>query len=224
MRYCQSPLTLHINANSERTSIVFAFSTTIHDKMPHPFLAILTPLFLAASTSALPQAPSPTPIANLTWAGKVAAMKSYILTQPTSTKNAGFWSGPTYQVNFDDGDCHQIRIYNWDCSHDIPYTPVGIAKWIDDIGIGGYDWQHWPYSQYYEYGNYRNPEDGWDYFLVARLTYAACGNRGPQSSCGYVMCTKPDGSGLDLVDIPKGKEPYVDTANARDRVCDWYKG
>jgi hypothetical protein len=155
------------------------------------------------------------------WAEKVDALRAHILSGPTSTKNAGFWSGPIYQLSFPDNDCHQIRLYNWCCTHDVPYKMAGIAAWIDSQGIRNYTRTRFEDGRYYNLGYYRDPEDGWGFYDVARMTYGPCGNRGPQSACGHVLCVDKNGTiPSNPWKIPEGMSPYIDP-NDKNRVCPW---
>lgn len=173
------------------------------------------------TTTALPQAtptPTPTPIP---WATKVAALRAHVLAQPTSLDNAGWSKGPAYQVPFPDGDCHQIRLYNWDCSDSIPYKMSAIAAWIDSSDFASLNYTRFEDLRWYSLGYYRDPDDGWAFYDVARMTFGACGNRGPQSACGHVYCTDVNG-GQYPGSVPAGATPWVNPNN-RDRVCPWLR-
>jgi hypothetical protein len=189
--------------------------------MWNPNLSSLTLFLLSACSSALPQAPAPTPSA-VPWAEKVDALRAYILSQPTSLKNAGFWSGPEYKVRFPDNDCHQIRLYNWECTYDVPYKMAGIAAWIDSQGFRNYNRTAFETTNYYNYGYYRDPDDGWGFYDVARLTYGPCGNRGPQSACGHDYCTYKNGTRWFDGTFPEGMSPYQDP-NDKNQVCPWLR-
>jgi len=179
----------------------------------------LTLLLLSACSSALPQDPAPTPSA-IPWAQKVDALRAHILSQPSSTKNAGFWNGPAYQLSFPDNDCHQIRLYNWECTYDVPYKMPGIAAWMDSQGFRDDNRTRFDDTRYYNYGYYRDPADGWAFYDVARMTYGPCGNRGPQSACGHIWCTEKNGTIVGHV--PEGMSPYADP-NDKSRVCPWLR-
>jgi hypothetical protein len=192
-----------------------------------PILTGLTLSLLTTISSALPQSPSltttstptPTPIP---WSEKVDAFKKYLLTQTNTGKNAGFWSGPTFTLRFPDNDCHQLRFYNWCCTYDIPYKMTEVVAWLDREGVGNYNYTGWSDLQNSagRYGFYRDPDDGWQFYDVARMLYSQCGVRGPQSACGHIWCTAPDGKTLPK--YPEGSNPYVDPNN-RNRVCPWLK-
>jgi hypothetical protein len=98
----------------------------------------------------------------------------------------------------------------------------GVAKWLDDVNPAG------PIDdayRYYVYGRYVDPDDGWDFYGEARLSFGACGNRGPQSSCGVGWCVDGEGesAGSGGVVVPEGQSPYVDP-NDRNNLCPWLKG
>lgn len=138
---------------------------------------ILTPLL---SASAIP------------WSTKIDALRTHVLEQPDQNATKGFGYGPSIQKTFDDGQCLQIRFYNWDCLFDIPYKMKGVAKWIDDAGIRDTD-SIWDAYRYYLYGGYADPGNGWNFYGESRLTFGACGNRGPQSACGVGFCVNRTG-------------------------------
>ena len=177
-------------------------------------------LFLfSACSSALPQTTAPIQPA-MPWPEKVDTVRAYMLSQPTSSKNAGF-GRPIYTIPFADNDCHQIRLYNWECTIDILYQMPAIAAWMDSQGFRnktGFD-----DPGFHGYGYYRNPEDGWGFYDIATMMYGPCGNRGPRSACGHLMCTEKNGTLLGYPwNIPEGMSPYVDPNN-RDRVCPWLR-
>ncbi|CAI6342174.1 unnamed protein product [Periconia digitata] len=180
--------------------------------------------FLIQASPALPQAtPVLTSIPADNWASKVSALRTYILSQPPSLTNAGFSKGPTYQLTFSDGDCHQIRLYNWDCSKSIPYSMRGIANWIDDSDFASYNLTRFEDWRFFVYGWYRDPDDGFAFYDVARMTWGPCGNRGPQSACGHVYCTDKNGVAVGGPGtVPEGENPWLDP-NERDRTCEWLK-
>lgn len=186
-------------------------------------------LSLLAQCNAIPQAVSSTALSPssssvaILWKTKVDALRDYILQQPDQNATKGFWNGPALQQTFSDGECLQVRFYNWDCNHDVPYKMRGVATWLmDTIGrenIRGISDAY----RFYTYGRYVDPDDGWNFYGVSRLSFGACGNRGPQSSCGTVMCLKEDGAIPGVDGVPKGQNPWMDPSN-RDRLCPWLKG
>ncbi|KAH7075192.1 hypothetical protein FB567DRAFT_536328 [Paraphoma chrysanthemicola] len=187
------------------------------------FNTILATTLLPLAT-ALPQAsptPSPSSLPTIPWSTKLAEFRAHILTQPTLLGAPGFGYGPGIQLTFADTSCLQVRLYNWDCNFAIPYKPAGIVSWLDSVAPG-------PITdpfRYYVYGRYVDPDDGWDFYGEARLAFGACGNRGPQSSCGVGWCVDAEGksSGQGEVVVPEGQSPYVDP-NSRDNLCPWLRG
>ena len=180
---------------------------------------------LLARCSAFPQGasstdPTPSPSTSaIPWSTKVDTLRSYVLAQPDQNATKGFSQGPSIQKTFDDGQCLQIRFYNWDCLFDIPYKMKGVAKWIDDQGIRNTD-PIWDAYRYYLYGGYTDPDNGWNFYGESRLTFGACGNRGPQSACGVGFCVNQ--TGVFPGNVPAGASPYVDPNN-RDNLCPWLK-
>lgn len=193
-----------------------------------PFLTSLTLYLLTACSSALPQSPTPTSTPTPTptpipWPDKIDALRAYILTQRDHPPTAGFWSGPIYTLRFPDGDCHQIRLYNWCCTWDIPYKMSELAAWMDRSGLRNHNWTGWADPKITgmgRYDYYRNPEDGWGFYDVARMMYSSCGARGPQSACGHVLCVDRNGTVPKV--IPEGQSLYVDPNN-RNQVCPWLR-
>jgi hypothetical protein len=105
-----------------------------------------------------------------------------------------------------------------------PTKSKGIANWLDNNVPRAYS-PIWDSYRYYAYGYYTDPDDGWDYYGSSRLSFDACGNRGPQSSCGVVWCVNTEGNSSGTVPqfpIPKGESPYVDP-NDRNRICPWLR-
>lgn len=183
-------------------------------------LASAMPQAAIITTSPPPSTPTTEPIP---WATKIDQFRTYLLSQPdtNATKSRG---GPSFQGRFSDGDCLQIRFYNWDCNHDIPYKMRGVVKWLDDEelrgGDGGGDKYRWYVSGYYV-----DPDDGWNFYNSARLSFGFCGNRGPQSSCGNNYCVDKNGRsdwGHEGMDVPAGQTPWMDP-NDRNRLCVWLR-
>ncbi|KAH7383943.1 hypothetical protein BKA66DRAFT_89021 [Pyrenochaeta sp. MPI-SDFR-AT-0127] len=199
--------------------------------MWHSPLAMLSKSILISSflglCNGLPQAatstePTPTPSAAvIPWTSKIDALRSYILEQPDQNATKGFWYGPGIQKNFTDGQCLQVRFYNWDCFHDIPYKMRGVVEWLDISGVRDIAGISDPF-RYYTYGYYVDPDDGWTFYNEARLSFGACGNRGPQSSCGVGWCVDESGTFPGSEAVPEGQSPYVDPNN-RDNLCPWLR-
>jgi hypothetical protein len=185
---------------------------------------------LLGLSNALPQATataasSATPSASaIPWATKIDAFREYILQQPDQNATKGFFNGPTITKTFVDGDCLQVRFYNWDCFYDINYKMRGVAKALDDSGLRSST----PISDqfhFYTYNYYADPDNGWTFYNEAHLTFGACGNRGPMSSCGVGWCVDKDGNSSGYTPgfvVPAGQNPYVDPNN-RDNLCPWLK-
>lgn len=178
-----------------------------------------------AATSA---APSPSPsVPTIPWESKVDALCEFLLQQPDPIGNKGFYNGPNFQKSFPDGDCIQVRIYDYDCFHNIPYKMRGIVKWLEvtdmrsKMPLADID----RYRQY-SYGYYSDPDDGWGFYDMAWLAFGPCNNRGPQSACGVSWCVNKDGKSFGSVypppPIPTGYSPYVDPSN-RNNICPWLK-
>jgi len=178
---------------------------------------ILTSSFALAHPQASPT-PSPTPIP---WSTKLAQLRTYILSQPTLNATAGYYSGPSLQLTYPDNTCLQIRFYNWNCAHDIPYKPSGVAAWLDSTGMAKQpdDYVFDDAYRFYVYGYYRDPDDGFGFYDAARLTFGGCGNRGPQSACGMTWCVDGEGG---RPEVPEGEDPWVDP-NERDGLCPWLR-
>jgi hypothetical protein len=158
------------------------------------------------------------------WETKLNLFREYILQQPNPNGTKGFWQGPSLEKTFPDGECLQVRLYDWDCLHDISYKMRGIVNWLDN-NVPRANNPIWDAYRYYAYGYYTDPDNGWDFYGSSRLSFGACGNRGPQSSCGMVWCVDKEGNSSGAVpqfSIPKGQSPYVDPNN-RDRLCSWLR-
>lgn len=167
-------------------------------------------------------APLPAPSVVITpWESKIDALREHILQQPDQNATKGFSYGPGIQKTFPDSECLQVRFYNWDCFYDIPYKMRGVAKWLDDTSVRNIQGISDPY-RYYTYGRYVDPDDGWDFYGEARLSFGACGNRGPQSSCGVGWCVDKDGVFPGVSAVPQGQSPYVDPNN-KDNLCPWLR-
>jgi hypothetical protein len=179
---------------------------------------------LAGLCNALPQATTSTtlaPIPSATvipWETKVDGLHEYVLQQPDQNATQGFWNGPSLTKTFADGECLQIRFYNWDCFHDITYKMRGVTKFLDDTNVRSNNQTIWDRYRYYTYGYYADPDNGWNFYAVAHLSFGACGNRGPQSACGVIWCV--DKEGKTVSEVPQGQTPYVDPNN-RSRICPW---
>ncbi|KAF2833179.1 hypothetical protein CC86DRAFT_414922 [Ophiobolus disseminans] len=192
-------------------------------------LTLLSSLLLTPTLiTAFPQAtPSPTPNATLIpWSQKFSTFRTYLLSHPDVNGTHGWSNGPALQQTFADGTCFQLRIYNWNCVYDIPYKMRGIVHWLDGTRSSKFSddtvvdaWR------FYEDGYYTDPDSGWGFYSVAKLTFGACGNRGPQSACGMTYCVDREGrnAGTGAVPIPAGESPYMDPNN-RDSLCPWLKG
>jgi hypothetical protein len=187
--------------------------------------------YISKSCNAMPQAsatavPSPTPsVAIIPWPTKLDKFREYLLQLPDRNATKGYWNGPGIQKTFADGQCLQVRFYNWDCNYDITYKMRGVVNWLDDTGIrnGGPNSPD-PY-RYYLYGYYVDPDDGWNFYSVSRLAFGFCNNRGPQSSCGITWCEDKDGhssGNRPPFEIPAGANPWVDPNN-RSKLCPWMK-
>lgn len=175
------------------------------------------------TSPALSRTPS---VAVIPWEIKIDALHAYILQQPDQNATKGFGNGPSLQNTFDDGDCLQVRFYNWNCNYDIPYKMRGVAKWLDDTNVRNNNQTIWDPYRYYTYGYYTDQDNGWNFYGEARLSFGACGNRGPQSSCGVAWCVDKDGNSSGYspsIVVPKGQTPYVDPNN-RDNLCPWLRG
>jgi len=101
----------------------------------------------------------------------------------------------------------------------------GVAKWLDDTNVRNNSQTIWDPYRYYTYGYYADPDNGWNFYASARLSFGACGNRGPQSACGVVWCVDKDGKSSGYApgfEVPKGQSPYVDPNN-RDNLCPWLR-
>lgn len=185
--------------------------------------------FIIAVCSATPQDPTVTPTNSATptptpipWDTKLDDFRNYVLQQPDQNATQGFWSGPAIQKSYPDSSCLQIRFYNWDCFHDIPYKIRGVVKWLDGTNVRNEPNAIWDPYRYYVYGRYIDPDDGWDFYGEARLSFGGCGNRGPQSSCGVGWCVNSTGVFPGADSVPKGVSPYVDPNN-RDNLCPWLR-
>jgi hypothetical protein len=177
----------------------------------NPQVATTTTISPTPSTSAIP------------WPTKIEAFQSYILDQPDRNASKGFGYGPFLRKTFNDGECLQIGLYNWDCQHEIPYKMSGVAKWLNNTITHDVD-PIWDAYRYYVYGYYVDPDDGWNFYGASRLSFGACGNRGPQSSCGVTYCVDEQGKTVgDPALVPKGETPYLDP-NDRNRLCPWLRG
>jgi hypothetical protein len=175
------------------------------------------PQAVTTTTSAAPTA-SPIP-----WSTKFESFRSYILEQPDQNATAkGFCSGPLLRKTFDDGVCLQMNLCDWDCNHDLPYKMRGVAKWFNETIPHDLD-PIWDSYRYYSYGYYADPDDGWNYYGASRLSFGACGNRGPQSSCGVTYCVDENGKTMgDPALVPEGQTPWMDP-NDRNRLCPWLR-
>ncbi|KAH5297409.1 hypothetical protein HBI17_204000 [Parastagonospora nodorum] len=171
----------------------------------------------AASTSTAVPTASPIP-----WSTKIEAFETYVLEQPDQNASKGFGRGPFLRKTFDDGVCLQIGLYDWDCNHEIPYKMRGVAKWLHDNISRDAD-PIWDTYRYYVYGYYADPEDGWNFYGASRLSFGACGNRGPQSSCGVTYCVDQNGTTVGQPElVPEGQTPWMDP-NDRNRLCPWLR-
>ncbi|KAL5113141.1 hypothetical protein ACEQ8H_008993 [Pleosporales sp. CAS-2024a] len=187
--------------------LVLVLSSTICLAMPQ----------VATTTSSTPSVSPAIP-----WPEKIQAFRSFLVAQPDQNATKGFCTGPTLSKTFDDGECLQMRLCNWDCSYEEPYKMRGVVQWLDDTIPRDSDpiWDPW---RYYEYGYYKDPDDGWSYYDTARLSFGACGNRGPQSACGVVYCVGKDGKPVnDAASVPQGQTPWLDP-NDRNRLCPWLR-
>jgi hypothetical protein len=172
-----------------------------------------------ATTSATPS-PTP-PVAVIPWETKIDVLREYILQQPDQYAKRGFGNGPSLQKTFADGECLQVRFYNWDCNYDILYKMRGVVTWLDSINVRNND-PIWDSFRYYEYGYYADPDNGWKFYAESRLSFGACGNRGPQSSCGVYWCKEKDGGTTTPPKVPEGQTPYLDP-NDRNNICPWLR-
>jgi hypothetical protein len=180
---------------------------------------------LVGVCNSLPQvttstAPSPTPtVPVIPWETKFDAFRDFLLQQPDQNATKGFGSGPYLRKTFDDGECLQMGLINWDCTYELPYKMRGVVKFFDDMNIRNSDpiWDPW---RYYNYGYYVDPDDGWNYYGSSRLSFGACGNRGPQSSCGHLYCVDKEGKTPENSQVPEGQTPWMDP-NRRSRLCPW---
>jgi hypothetical protein len=109
----------------------------------------------------------------------------------------------------------------------------GVAKWFDSLGLRSQSNPIWDPYRYYVYEHYQDPDDGWDFYGAARLAFGACGNRGPQSSCGVQYCVDENGETVGRAGVcvngtepagcvPKGETPWMDP-NDRNRLCSWLR-
>jgi hypothetical protein len=167
---------------------------------------------------------SPTPSASpILWQTKIETFQSYILDLPDRNASKGFGYGPFLRKTFEDGECLQLGLYDWDCNHEIPYKMRGVAKWLNDTIARDAD-PIWDAYRYYVYGYYTDPDDGWNFYGASRLSFGACGNRGPQSSCGVTYCVDKQGNTVgDPSSVPTGQTPWMDP-NDRNRLCPWLRG
>ncbi|PVI04959.1 hypothetical protein DM02DRAFT_725421 [Periconia macrospinosa] len=184
-------------------------------------------LFLLPTTTATPN-PTPSLPSAPTWPEKLKQLSTHLRTIGTAVGKPGFGYGEFINLTFADGDCHQIRLYNWDCSSAIPYKLPNIADWLDRSNFGAQNRTRFENTfedqRYFEQGWYRDPEDGFHYYDVARFTWGQCGNRGPQSACGHVYCVLEDGTTAGASGtVPQGETPWMDP-NDRNRLCRWLRG
>jgi hypothetical protein len=109
--------------------------------------------------------------------------------------------------------------------YDIPYKMQGVVNWLDESNLRDSAPVISDPYRWYTYGYYEDPDDGWNFYASARLSFGACGNRGPQSACGVVWCVDKDGNSSGYqppFEIPKGQSPYVDPNN-KSNLCPWMK-
>jgi hypothetical protein len=194
---------------------------------------IFTALSLSASTglAQTSQAPSPSPTPAIPWETKVAAFRDFILHQPNQSASLGFCTGPLLRKTFADNSCLQINLCNYNCQYTLPYKMRGVATWFDSLDLSSSPDPIWDTFRYYQYGYYADPDDEFNFYAQARLTFGACGNRGPQSACGVLYCVdekgvtvqRACGEGEKGSCVPKGETPYMDPKD-RDRVCSWLRG
>jgi hypothetical protein len=194
------------------------------------FMAILMIPSVALSQSSTPP---PTPSSpTIPWFTKVDQFHNFILEQPDQTAHKGFCTGPVLQKTFADTSCLQIILCNYNCFNEVPYKMRGVAAWFDSLDLQSIPDPIWDPYRYYQYGYYMDPDDGWRFYDQARLTFGACRNRGPQSSCGPLYCV--DGKGTTVGTacangtesgscVPMGQTPWIDP-NDRDRLCPWLRG
>jgi len=181
--------------------------------------------FLVGLCQSVPQAAtstvlSPTPTAvDIPWTTKFDAFREFILRQPDQNATKGFASGPYFKKTFDDGQCLQMGLINYDCHYELPYKMRVVVQFFDSLGIRNSD-PIWDRYRYYAYGPYADPDDGWDFYGSARLSFGACNNRGPQSSCGNLWCHTKEGKNPAVSDVPEGQTPWMDPNN-RSRLCPW---
>jgi len=201
--------------------------STIKPAMQNIFLKLLSYGIFGGSLlrvcDALPQATTsaaPPSTTTIPWETKIDALREYVLQQPDQDAKKGR-NGPLLQKTFADGECLEIRFLDWDCSFDIPYKMRGVAKWLDDINVRNED-PIWDPYRYYNYGYYVDPDNGWNFYGEARLSFGACGNRGPQSACGQQWCVDKDGHTVGVPQVPEGGNPYVDP-NDRSNLCLWLR-
>jgi hypothetical protein len=188
-------------------------------------IALLIPDLIVAQISQLPS-PSPIP-----WSTKVSQFHSFILAQPDQNASLGFCTGPLLRFTFSDTSCLQMNLCNYNCQHMLPYKMRGVAAWFDSLNLSSSTDPIWDTYRYYQYGYYADPDDGFDFYGQARLTFGACGNRGPQSACGVLYCVDGEGQTVQRACgeggtgkcVPEGETPYVDP-NERYRVCKWLRG
>jgi hypothetical protein len=184
----------------------------------------LTTIALFTSMLALPQASTtsvPSPVPTIPWLEKYDAFRTFLLSQSEQPALKAMY-GPFLRQTFADGQCLEVRFWNWNCFHDIPYKTVGVVKWFDSLGLRSGSNGVWDAWRFYQLGYYRDPEDGFGFYDNARLVFGSCGNRGPQSSCGTSFCTDEEGKEVQR-DVPEGQTPYQDP-NDRDRLCLWLRG
>jgi hypothetical protein len=201
----------------------------------NPLTSVLATVIALNPIPALSQStiPSPTPsTSTIPWSTKVDLFRSFLLQQPDQIAHKGFCTGPVLQKTFADTSCLQIILCNYNCFNEIPYKMRGVAAWFDSLDLRSNADPIWDAYRYYQYGYYADPDDGWRFYDQARLTFGACGNRGPQSSCGPLYCVDAkgatvgtvcgDGTNLESC-VPKGQTPWLDP-NDRDRLCPWLRG
>lgn len=77
--------------------------------------------------------PSTTPtVSPIPWPTKIDTFRAYILQQPDQNGTEGFGHGPFLRKTFDDGQCLQLDLYDWECTYEIPYKMRGIAEWLEN--------------------------------------------------------------------------------------------
>jgi hypothetical protein len=197
-----------------------------------PISNVLLMGFLLKPIKALSQPPIPssTPsLPTIPWSAKVDEFRSFILQQPDQLARKGFCTGPVLQKTFEDTSCLQIILCNYNCFNEIPYKMRGVAAWFDSLDLRSDP--IWDTYRYYQYGYYTDPDNGWKFYDQARLTFGACGNRGPQSSCGPLYCVDGNGATVGTICgnetngescVPEGQTPWIDPSE-RDRICPWLR-